>query len=241
MAQNPVKNVPFNAADAMYADTVPFYPSRKYVDKGLAPEKFPKESVRAAAKAAREAVDAGVISPSLAMYILPNILTEGRPDDFGVRGGNKWDKGENAPIGQIVKKLGIKGAIVDADVSVEDIASLIGAHANIAGIGRNIPMYKKGDVAIVPKSGNNPAELAYNAKLMTAILAEKARIAKGDDLEAIRRWNGAAAGGAENHVRKVVEASDLLVNEPKNAEIMKLFKEEFLKEPKKPDVNEGKM
>lgn len=241
MAQKPgsVKNVPYNAADAMYADTVPYYPSQKYIDKGLAPEKFPKESIRAAARAAREAVDAGVISPSLATLILPNILTEGRPDDFGVRGGNRWEKGENAPIGQIVKKLGIKDAVVSKDIDTTDIAALIGIH-QMPGVRSAVPMYKKGDVVINSKSGENPDELKYNAKLMTAILAEKSRQSKGDDLDAIKRWNGQGAG-ADNHLKKVIEASSLLMSEPKNAEIMKLFKEEFLRDVKLADANEGKI
>lgn len=243
MAQKPgVRNAPYNAADAMYADTVPFYPSQKYLDKNLAPEQFPKESVRAAARAARQAVDAGVISPSLATLILPNILTENRPDDFGVN-RNRWEKGENAPIGQIVKKLGIKGAIVDKDVSTSDVASLLSAHT--LGVGTmspttGTPLYKKGDVVLNPRQGENPEELAYNAQLMAAVLGEKARQSKGNDLETIKRWNGQGSG-ADNHLRKVIETSDLLVNEPKNSEIMNLFKQEFLKDVKKPDPMEGKI
>lgn len=228
-----VTNVPYNAADAMYADTVPFIPSQRYLDKNLAPEKFPRESVKAAARAARQAVDSGVISPSMATMILPNILTENRPDDFGVNVG-RWEKGSSAPIGQIVKKLGLdKTTVVDKDI----VSSAVG---QLMGIQTNIPLYKKGDVVIQPKSGDNPAELEYNAKLMAAVLAEKSRQAGGDDKETIKRWNGQGKG-ADNHLSKVMEASGLLMSAPGNKEIMELFKSEFLKDVKKPDPMEGKI
>lgn len=228
-----IKNVPYNAADAMYADTLDYYPSSRYIEKNLAPEKFPKESVKAAARAARQAVDAGVLSPSLATLVLPNILVEGRPDDFGVRGGNKWEGGVNAPIGKIVKKLGLeKETVVKEDVVSDAVAQLMGRTGSM-------PIYKKGDVAIVPKQGETPQELEYNARLMTAVLGEKARQAKGNDNETIRRWNGQGPG-AINHLDKVIEASTLLKH-PKNAEILDLFQQEFMKEPVQFDPLKGKI
>lgn len=231
-AKNPLSPGVWTPADAMYADTVPFYPSQKYIDKNLAPEQFPKEAIVAAARAARKAVDAGVISPSLATKILPNILTENRPDDFGVNTG-RWIGGTGASIGKIVKSLGL-----DKDTVVKEDVQMSAADAHRFGLPAG-PIYKKGDVVIQPKSGDNPAELAHNAQLMTAVLAEKASRSSSDD-EVIKRWNGAGKG-AENHLSKVLQVSDMLTSEPKNAAIMDLFRKEFMRDVKTPDPLEGKI
>lgn len=217
----------FNAADAMYADTVPYFPSQKYIDKNLAPEQFPKESVKAAARAARKAVDAGILTPETATMILPNILTEGRPDDFGVNNG-RWTGGVNSPMGKFVRSLGLDDTISKQDVSLP---------LSVTDLPRKL--YNKGDVVIMPKSGDNPAELDYNARLMAAVLAEKQRQSKDSDSgETIRRWNGQGKG-AENHLRKVIEASEMLVNNEGNKQIMDLFKQEFMKDPVPQDPTKG--
>lgn len=239
MAQAPgrMTNVPFNATEAMLGDVVPFFPSQRYIDKNLAPEKYPKEAVRAAAKAARQAMDAGVLTPEMATMILPNILTEGskRATDFGVNNG-RWLKGANAPIGKIVKSLGL-----ESDTLIkEDITWAKGLPA-VPGIDTSKPIFGKGDIVIQPKGGDTPEELAYNARLMTAVFAEKARIA-GTAEGAVKGWNGIGKS-SENHLKKVMETSQLLLDHAGNQEIMEIFKKAFLADPPKQavDANKGKM
>jgi hypothetical protein len=67
-------------------DFVPYYPSRRYIDQNLAPEKIPLQALQALAQAQRAATKGGVMSPYVAQRFLPNALTEGRFDDFGVNG-----------------------------------------------------------------------------------------------------------------------------------------------------------
>lgn len=201
---------PFDMADkptGIFADTLPFTPSKKFIEKGWAPNTFPKESVRAAARATRAAVDAGVLTEELARYVLPNLLTENRAEDFGVNNGH-WPSGANRAVGKIMKALGLDDTIAKSDVGNETIE------------------YKKGDVVVKPKRDSTLEGMDYNARLMTAVLGVKAANSKsGTPEEAVQRWNGAGPL-SRNHLAKVLETASLL-KDPANAEIVKLFQETY--------------
>lgn len=68
---------------------LPQYPSPRYVEKNLAPEKtLTYGDVRDLAEARRDAEAAGVISPELGEHMLPMAMVEGRPGNFGINDGN---------------------------------------------------------------------------------------------------------------------------------------------------------
>lgn len=137
-------------------------------------------------------------------------------------------------MGKFVRSLGLDETVVKQDVELGQFIPPVGSMVR-----GSTALYKKGDIVVMPKEGNTPAELDYNARLMAAVLAEKQRQSKDSDSgETIRRWNGQGKG-AENHLRKVIEASEMLVNNEGNKQIMDLFKQEFMKDPVPQDPTKG--
>jgi hypothetical protein len=207
-----------------FPDQVPFVPRSSYITNKLAPEKIPKAVVIEAAKATKKAVDAGVITPELAKYVLPNLLTENRAD-YGINDGGFYSKNPN--VKKVIEALGLQKSVI----SKEQAAAIDAEDAKL-GIRKSAPT--KGDMLQVLQ-GRHPGtakqtvseqdEIAANAMNMVTVLGIKAGEAGGDPLETIRRWNGAGPG-AENHKRKVIEVSGAL-SLPQNKQVVELFNQYY--------------
>lgn len=65
----------------------PYYPQKRYVEKGLAPETaLNSADFIEVSMAARRAVENGVLTPELAKYMVPMAMVEGWSGNYGIRG-----------------------------------------------------------------------------------------------------------------------------------------------------------
>lgn len=70
---------------------VPYFPSRRHIDRGLAPERtLGVEDLQAIAAAQRHAQEQGVLTPEVARYMLPMAMVEGRPGNYGIVPNNRF-------------------------------------------------------------------------------------------------------------------------------------------------------
>lgn len=198
---------------AAYSKGVPYYPQQRYIDKNLAPETMPVESLRALAKAQREATEKGFLRPEVADLMLANTLTEGRPDDFGVNDDvNPKSRAysmvapHEAARAEFVKGINFGDAITDSDLE---------------GLERQAAQKQ----SKYDWRGHNAAKAA-------AILSDKQTLADkirpgGDPMEVIKLWNGTGPL-TERHAARVSVVQELL-SHPKNAAIKQLY-DSFLRD-----------
>lgn len=194
--------------------SLPYYPSRRYVKEKLAPEtKLTKDDFAAIAKAQKEAVQNGVLSPELAAYMLPIAIVEGRSGNYGIISSDKNGFYAKPSTIDRFRRMGLEIG-PDGHLDVRDIPGK-GPHL--------FPVMAKG------KNGQDDY-----ARLMAAILAEKsATYANGDPLLAVERYNG--KGRAVEHadgytqqadsgqyVDKVREAREML-DDPSNKQLKDFF------------------
>lgn len=191
---------------------VPFYPSSRYRDKNLAPEKMNPDTVTALAKAAKLALDKGILPKDVVDMMLPNLMTENRQDDYGVN------------------RVEVKNSLLES----------LGINTKLAFAGSS-ERTPKNKTMVVPDTtrtpGNDPNSgrlissdsLENNAKLVVAALTEKLDVAKrltGEENpladKVIQLWNGTGPG-SENHLRKVKEADEMLKKDPGNKSLKDLW------------------
>lgn len=191
---------------------VPHYPSPRYVEKNLAPERTLRyRDLAALARARRQAEQQGVLPPELAEKMLPMAITEGRSGNFGVvQDGAFYAKPTTVDR---FRKMGLETEGAFAPVEFRDIP----------GKGRHIGPSAK---AI----GDSDAY----ARIMAAILAEKAALVpKGDIDAAVKRYNGKGravedADGVlqqadvDTYLAKVKAAHGMLAH-PKNKQLLDYF------------------
>lgn len=209
--------------------TFSYYPNQDYIDKNLAPEKYPAANLEILAKAQAKAEKLGILSPETARYMLANALVEGpkRATDFGVNGID-----EHAPEGSKVRKIfdtmGLTQVASEAKNRAAQWNTFI-TNTSPAQLRANVMIQNesKDRLAVTPKTdsvekGMTFEDIQFNADLAATILGIKA--SKGGAPEdAIRRWNGAGKG-AENHLAKVQRTMEML-NHPKNAAIMRFYQQ----------------
>lgn len=210
-----------------------FYPSQDYIKRNLAPEQYFENDLAALARAQREAVKSGVMTPEVAKYFLANILTEGtkRSGNYGLSFPYYSQSGAD-PYKEAAKKMGITPEIAGSEG--RPYAYRIVPNPNVPGkfdvkewrtVPPNAPFYEprnafdaKGNFNYGDKSYSAEDRL-YNAKLAAMILGSKGKVPQ----EAITAWNGIGAG-AENHWKKVQALQDAL-QLPQNASLLKRYNE----------------
>lgn len=202
---------------------IPYYPSKKYIEKNWAPEYVPIDALRSLAKAEKTAKITGVLSPALASSLLPLAMVEGRPDDYG---WNAMMYPRSQQLDQTFKKMGL--SVGDPQLSPpaesEDWGDLEWAQweakqKNRPNIGYFQPQGQFSGGYIPLASEDNPLSLDVMAKTAAVALAHKARL-YGDEM-AIERWNGVGRL-AENHARKVALARAML-SDPANQRLMQAY------------------
>lgn len=192
-------------------DTVPFIRDKRYIDKNLAPERIPTMSVQALANQARLAVASGILRKDVAEYMLPNLMIEGRANDYGVN---------DVDILELPKKvretLGLDEDIKAGKINVMAYSEKDGKPHRVYAK----ETYPLGTINFNATSHNNQDAAA---KLKVAALANKQATAKriyGEAATAeqvIGLWNGTGAD-SRRHVSRVVAAAGLLSN-PRNQQI----------------------
>lgn len=210
-----------------------FYPNQDYIRKNLAPEQYFENDLAALAKAQREAVKSGVMTPEVAKYFLANVLTEGtkRSGNYGLSFPYYSPSGADL-YKEAAKKMGISPKVAGPegrpyDYRIVPSSSTPGKFEvkERRTVPPNATFYEprntfdeKGHFNYVDKSYSAEDRL-YNAKLAAMILGSKGKVPQ----EAITAWNGIGAG-AENHWKKVQALQDAL-NLPQNAALMKKYNE----------------
>lgn len=162
------------------SDRVPFLyiKDESYVKENKAPEKnITPRDLKLVATEFQNAVKEGAIPASFAPYLLPMLMTEGHPSNFGVRQDDAAQEYANARNRALYEKLGLKtrtGKEGNADIVIADY---------IDKKGKN-----RGPHLLLDDSPDDAA--VRNAKLMMAKLAT--RVAKhGEDPEkVIKGYNG---------------------------------------------------
>lgn len=191
---------------------VEFSPSRRYIKENLAPERIRTDLIIEGAKSTRKAVDKGILPVDTASLILSNILVENR-HDYGANTGEYYAK--NPGVKKVIEALDLQGSVRTQKV-VDDDTALRKLYNNP----RDPRFPLRSDMLVV----ESLPETAEYAKWMTAVMAIKSLGSKSP-LETIKKWNGAGPE-ADNHVRKVIETSEMLKH-PANAEILKLFQDTY--------------
>ena len=201
-------------APAPESPVAPFYPSARYVDQNLAPEKTLREDdISALARARRTAEEKGVLPPELARYLLPMAMVEGRSGNYGI----KRDTALYASPKNVARFKGMGLNVSDSNPDADVV---------IAPDERGDKMLRIGE--------NTPMEPARYAPLMAAILADKAAAARtSDPAVVVRRYNGrgrametadgrTTPADVDVYWTKVQEA-DRMLQHPKNKAIADMF------------------
>lgn len=195
---------------------IPHFPAKRYVEKNLAPEvNLSYRDIAALAKARRVAEQNGVLPPALAEQMLPMALVEGRSGNFGIlQNGAFYAKPQTVDR---FKKMGLETEGAFAPVEMRDVS----------GKGKHIG-----------PSGNVAGDPDAYARIMAAILAEKASLVpKGDTDAAVKRYNGKGraiedADGVKMqadvdvYLKKVREAREMLAH-PKNKPLLDYFNQHY--------------
>lgn len=188
--------------------TQSYYPSQRYADKKLAPEKMDTSSVTSLAKAAKIARDQGLLRNDVIDLLLPNMMVEGRVGDYGV---NRVELPNSKQATGIIKALGIDNSFVKG----------------ITGRLEAIPQMEYSEVSGL----NGKAAAGYqdhNAKLVIAAMSQKQSTASakhGPEVTAdriIQLWNGTGPL-SERHRARVLEADQMLKTDPTNKGIKDLW------------------
>lgn len=219
------------------ADEVPYYPSPKYLRRNWAPEKASRKDIAAVVDAQKRAAKIGALSPELSKALLPNLLTEGRPAQFGVR---DFEYPPNPRRDALLRGMGLalEGDVTPPPRPPQGISS----DADVAEWGRRMEAQGYRYPDLFPKAGVGYYKDDYaamddadysrtlNARLAAAMLSEKARL-YGED-KALERWNGVGSGwaygpntqwaDAKNHARKVRTLAQMMEH-PANQELMKAY------------------
>lgn len=211
-------------------DPLPHYPSPRYVDQNLAPEKtLTYRDVAALGQARREAEKAGVLTPELGAQLLPMAMVEGHSGNFGVKADNAFYAGPGTV--DRFKKMGLtitditdpaevaarKWDIAKADpttgelryyqkVGGRDTPSQDSEGNTIHPILREINPPPWGDLTLGHAEGGGkmlqiggfdgppgmgPDQTLTNARMMAAVLAEKAAADPTKTVDgAVKRYNG---------------------------------------------------
>lgn len=211
---NEVLRPPQQAVEPDPEARVPHYPLRRYAEQNLAPEQTLRyRDIAALARARRQAEETGVLSPELAEHLLPMAMTEGRSGNFGiVQEGAFYAKPKTLDR---FKKMGLDPADQGAFAPV--------AFKDIPGKGRHIG-----------PSGNAIGDSDAYARIMAAILADKAALGQPGDVEgAVMRYNGKGRAIEEFdgvrqqadvnvYLDKVKQAREMLAH-PKNKQLLDYF------------------
>lgn len=208
-----------------------FYPNQDYIKRGLAPERYGENDLRALAQAEKEAVAKGVMTPEVAKYFLPNVLTEGaeRAGNYGLSFPYYSPKGGD-PYAALAKKMGLEPEISGAEGRpyayrmATDPSTKLPMIKEMRVVPPNTPFYEPKNAFDAAGRFNyaksyTPEERLYNAKLAAMILGSKGKVPQ----EAITAWNGIGEGAA-NHWKKVQALKDAL-QLPQNAALMKKYQE----------------
>lgn len=195
-------------------EAIPYFPSQRYVDKKLAPEiKLGVDDWSSLAQAQKLAVDKGVLHPSLAAVIPAMAMVEGHPRNYGVKGDIGFYP--SPATVDIFNKMGFK---VNKDFT-------IATESNPDPLTReDIPTVKM--LRLTSSARDEPA------KLMTTILAIKARGAESDDA-AIKLYNGKGKAtelvdnvkvpaNVDTYLKKVREAEAMLEH-PANSTLKSFY------------------
>lgn len=239
---------------------VPHYPSQRYVDKNLAPEKtLTHDDVWQLAKARQTAEQKGLFGPDLGQYMLPMAMVEGRSGNFGMNSNAIYDK---PSFRKILASMGVK--IKEGDNTELDpntvTATNIRPRQRVAPAEaflnpteestpwpRDINSHIKNQVLLPThqinhsgeesavwtqktKSGNYLRNLSdrddqYSARMMAALLAEKASLSPGRAEDVVKRYNGSGPM-TDQYLRKVQEAHGML-SHPKNDRIRSIFEQAY--------------
>lgn len=239
-------------------EPLPHYPSPRYVEKNLAPEKtLTYGDIADLAAARKHAEEVGALTPALAEHLLPMALVEGRSGNFGVNQGNafyakpatierfkkmglnivdktdpaqvearKWDvrePGKGGAPDQFYRTITVQGP--NGPQPAQVLVDPSWGHLVIDTIAG-----KKGKY-LMPSGETTPGSAA---RMMAAILAEKAATHGADPAVAVKRYNGQGrateqlangvshAANADQYLAKVQAAKQMLAH-PKNAALMKHF------------------
>ena len=197
-----------------------YYPSTRYIEKNLAPEtELQDYDFKALALARKVAEQNGVLSPELASKLLPMALVEGRSGNYGVISGPKHGFYAKPSTIKRFIKMGVKiGNTDDSEMTIRDLPGK-GPHLVITGGPKGPESY---------------------ARMMAAILAEKASLVKSGDTDTIiRRFNGKGTAiedlGGEGtqkadvniYLQKVKEAEKMLAH-PKNKTMMDYYMQAYV-------------
>lgn len=193
-----------------------FYPSQRYADKKLAPESMRSETVTALAKAAKTALDTGLLPHDIVGMMLPNLMVENRQDDYGV---NAVEMPNSSKTKKVLEALGITDKFFNGSIDDSKNKHRINA----------APDRSNWDPKSMEDVYPDQATMEKNAKLVVAALTQKLDTAKRLDGEGnvtadrvIQLWNGTGPG-SENHLRKVKEADKMLRTDPTNKSLKDLW------------------
>lgn len=198
---------------------VSFHPNASYAARNLAPEQYPMTSLDALAQAEVAATKAGVLSPGLAKYWLPNQLVENRPQDFAMNNPPTVMPGQRDLFAPMAAKLGLPAA----------------APLMPSSDGKPVPVHYLPGQGVDSVWSQDPAALVARAKVAAMFLAAK----PGATPEMqVRAWNGAGPGAA-NHLAKVQQMAQALQTLPGNRALMQTYRELVQKYANPPPVDSG--
>lgn len=199
--------------------TLSFEPNSTYAQRKLAPEVYPIGSLDALAQAEVAATKAGILSPGLAKYWLPNQLVENRPQDFAMNNPPTVMPGQRDLFAPMAAKLGLPAA----------------APLMPSSDGKPVPVHYLPGQGMDSLWSQDPAALVARAKAAAMFLAAK----PGATPEMqIRAWNGAGPGAA-NHLAKVQQMAQALQTLPGNRALMQTYRELVQKYANPPPVDSG--
>lgn len=200
-------------------EAVSFHPNASYASRNLAPEQYPMASLDALAQAEVAATKAGVLSPGLAKYWLPNQLVENRPQDFAMNNPPTVMPGQRDLFAPMAAKLGLPAA----------------APLMPSSDGKPVPVHYLPGQGMDSLWSQDPTALVARAKAAAMFLAAK----PGATPEMqIRAWNGAGPGAA-NHLAKVQQMAQALQTLPGNRAMMQTYRELVQKYANPPPVDSG--
>jgi hypothetical protein len=192
-------------------EPMPHYPSPRYVEKNLAPERtLTYGDISDLAEARKHAEKMGVLSPAVAEHILPMAMVEGHSGNFGVNQGNAFsakpstlkrfrdmglqvvDKTDPAEVAARQWNVSEKGpdgrmqyfrrTMIQGPDGPQEAHTLVDPSWGHAVIDTIVG--KKGKY-LMPSGEVTPGS---NARMMAAVLAEKA--ATHGEGAAVERYNG---------------------------------------------------
>ena len=230
-------------------DTIPYYPHRRYLDRNLAPEQYPKAALVALAKAHQAAVAKGHVRPEVADLMLPNVLAEGpkRADTYAVNFSSMEDekKRQSRPLYKDLN--GLRADYLQREAAFNAEEEAIKARYGPGYASKNPVLWALNHEAAraetraafrkhLPKGiieADNQQDAANRAFV---VLQEKQKQFKedADPLDVIQRWNGFGAPGTTaekmtiNH-RQKVETLQGMLQDPSNTAIREFYQQELTK------------